>query len=558
VIIGQNTLQNHLTTRLPRLIVPLALLVLTLLLWLPFGFNITCVLDGWHAIANIEAGLPWIPAARPLVPLPFILAYLITPGSFVGFNIMLAFEFWLKAWLFYLALRQLRLPVNFAFALAALTLLSPIDPLFFYLSTYTLNTCIIFYLVALNGLLLFWKTRRPSAMALVWIGLSLCVLTYEVLYPIIFLTPLLLFSRGARFNRRFITAALMWLVIPIFGALRLALLALSSSVDFQYQSDLIAQAPAFDSMIGGIGRVYIHTLLEGWWMNLAPATPLWLAIALVSGLLVGGITFWLSRQNRDQALNYRVIIGCGFVIIGLGVVMFLRTALFNQLGRIYFIPAFGAAFVFCGVFGWVSLRRLNSPLVFATLTGVLAALGSLQLLEQHSSFVTRTEAQQRVMLQMAEAIPRPVTETAVIVVDESPDRVLASVIPSSNNFIFPYIATYLYADYDLFFTLCYLNDAGLLSDNRCIFADDYVSAEHVEWVRRSDRALVPYQRYDRALVLTYTTQNGFVIAQDITRYTTSEQARAAYDPDLRLVPDSLLPARVTSEFLVVREKSVWT
>ncbi len=552
MIIGQNTLQNHLTTRLPRLIVPLALLVLTLLLWLPFGFNITCVLDGWHAIANIESGLPWVPAARPLLPLPFILAYLITPGSFVGFNIMLAFEFWLKTGLFYLVLRQLRLPVNFAFALAALTLLSPIDPLFFYLSTYTLNTCIIFYLVALNGLLLFWKTRRPSAMALVWIGLSLCVLTYEVLYPIIFLTPLLLFSRGARFNRRFITAALMWLVIPIFGALRLALLALSSSVDFQYQSDLIAQAPAFDSMIGGIGRVYIHTLLEGWWMNLAPATPLWLAIALVSGLLVGGITFWLSRQNRDQALNYRVIIGCGFVIIGLGVVMFLRTALFNQLGRIYFIPAFGAAFVFCGVFGWVSLRRLNSPLVFATLTGMLAMLGSLQLLEQHSSFVTRTEAQQRVMVQMAEAIPRPVTETAVIVVDESPDRVLASVIPSSNNFIFPYIATYLYADYDLFFTLCYLNDAGLLSDNRCIFADDYVSAEHVEWVRRSDRALVPYQRYDRALVLTYTTQNGFVIAQDITRYTTSEQARAAYDPDLRLVPDSPLPARVTSEFRVVR------
>src|SRR5229473_3717222 len=85
--------------RIPLTMVALAAFAaLVLTLWLPFGWKVTGLYEEWFVMSGGDIGNPvrmlYNPPSnqsyRPLTVAPYILGYILTPDSFIGFNIIFA------------------------------------------------------------------------------------------------------------------------------------------------------------------------------------------------------------------------------------------------------------------------------------------------------------------------------------------------------------------------------------------------------------------------------------------------------------------------------------
>jgi len=69
----------------------LALMLIAVLLWLPFGLHVGFYADDWLFYSSIQAGKFWGPALRPFLNFPWIFTYHLDSSSFVGANLFLWF-----------------------------------------------------------------------------------------------------------------------------------------------------------------------------------------------------------------------------------------------------------------------------------------------------------------------------------------------------------------------------------------------------------------------------------------------------------------------------------
>src|SRR5712692_3401960 len=83
--------------RIPLTLVAFAALAAVVLtLWLPFGWKVTGLYEEWFYMSYTDAGKPlrmlYDPPSnewyRPLTLAPYVIAYLLTPNSFLGVNII--------------------------------------------------------------------------------------------------------------------------------------------------------------------------------------------------------------------------------------------------------------------------------------------------------------------------------------------------------------------------------------------------------------------------------------------------------------------------------------
>src|SRR6476661_1782142 len=102
--------------RLPLTLVAfVALTALVLTLWLPFGWKITGLYEEWFIMSGGDAGdplrmlydPPYNESYRPLTLAPYILGYVLTPSSFLGFNIVAALWLLGKGAAMYFLVRRL-------------------------------------------------------------------------------------------------------------------------------------------------------------------------------------------------------------------------------------------------------------------------------------------------------------------------------------------------------------------------------------------------------------------------------------------------------------------
>src|SRR6266436_2717355 len=174
-------------SRAPLALVAFAALVcLVLTLWLPFGWKVTGLYEEWFVMRGGDTGNPvrmlYDPPAnqsyRPLTVAPYILGYILTPDSFLGFNIIFAIWMLGKGFAMYALVRRL-VPGNpsLAFVSGALLVVYPADRALLTLRTTNIHAGVFLLLVALNLLILAWQRFRWTTLLamLVVEGIALAI-----------------------------------------------------------------------------------------------------------------------------------------------------------------------------------------------------------------------------------------------------------------------------------------------------------------------------------------------------------------------------------------------
>ncbi len=511
----------------------IALAALVAILWLPFGLNVGFTGDAWIYFHQISQGSMMSQAAptRLLWPIPYLIAYGLVPGQFASFNLFLALLFFAKGCLIYALLRRFSASPALAFAAAALAIILPVDSGTFYLGAISIEFAVVMVLLATYLLILHW--RRPSIAAPLAMAIAeLCsVGMYELVYPLILVTPLALLWFRRKIDRRLIRTAALWYVTPALYAGWYLFIVLNFPRAFQYQSGLIASSGS-SSVLISLFNIYRRHFWDAWVGSLAaiPSTD------VVFGLLAGGIAFavgvWLRKRMSSESaprLTLALVLG-GLVILFLGVALYLPTSVRDQTYRTYYFSSVGAAITLAGLLDWIGRR----PLIFGALVGILAGLGTAQLLNQHQQVYDTSKSQQAILTEFARALPQIEPGTGIVIVDESPDQTFTHLIGTLDvEDTIPLI----YQDDTLESALCLPGDFGTAPDSRCRFSDTGIQIPSVRtYVMNADYSKLILVRYDGA----------FSVVTDLTPY--AGESVAAYQPELRYHPDGAPPARIHEMF----------
>ena len=507
------------------------LVILVAMLWLPFGLKVGFVGDGWILFHQVDAGNPMsaTTATRLFTPVPYMIAYSLTPGQFTGVNLLLALLMAAKGGLLIAILRRLGAPSPLAFGAAALAILLPADSGVFYLGAVTIEFVLVGFLLAVYLLLVYWQQRSLVALVAMSLVHILTVGIYEGIYPLIAVTPLLLLIHERRISRRWLRVALFWYLVPAINAVWYLFVVTNFPRAFQYQGS-IAQHPTLALIGESLLKIYKRHFFDGWVEHLASIAPRDWLLGGLAGLLVLSVGWWLGRNAPvNRRLTWRLALA-GLVIMLLGVALYLPTAARDQTVRTYYFSSVGAAITLAAL-GWSTGRRL----IFAALMGVLALVGMAQLLNQHQRYFDQSEQEQAMLTAFARAVPQIAPGTGIVIIDASPEADYTRI--TGGALYTEYTLPTLYDDYSLGATLCGPEEVGTGADKHCRLTDEGMTIPSVRsfWFTRT---------YDQLIFVRYDGQ--FQVIDDLTPYT--GKPIPAYQPQKRYQANGLPPPRITTLF----------
>jgi hypothetical protein len=177
----------------------LVILFLIVILWSVVGLNRTTALfEGWSAINLIVSDQAAVPApeqwaTRPLHWAIYVFAYEFDTSSQLGFNLTLITLNALRGVLTLIVLRQLFPDSRFIpLAATVLFIVYPIGNGYFNFRALPIQLALNLGLIAVWCLLLYWKKPRPWLWGIILVTQILSLLTYELLYAVFGLVPVLI------------------------------------------------------------------------------------------------------------------------------------------------------------------------------------------------------------------------------------------------------------------------------------------------------------------------------------------------------------------------------
>ncbi len=477
---------------LTRWLILAVLLGLAILLWLPFRFNVGFSGDEWYFYYHSSYTALWGQPSRPLIALPNVIAYGLSPGSFLGFNVMLTLVVFLRGALTYTIMRQIKLGRTFAFLTAALAMAIPADMGTYYMGAVAVYSSSVFYLLAVVVFLAYWKTRRLIFLILMINLQMLCLGIYEATYPLILVTPLLLLILHRRINRRLIMTAILWYLIPALNVLRYALLVSNQPEALGYQGGLLDLDVG--RMISGTWGIFQRHFIDGWLPTRFAFDASFIPFALIAAAIVFVAVLRLSRPPTDVPMNRQtllVIAITGIIILLLSVAIYIPTNARTDHLRTYYTSVIGAALTIVALLTLIASNRW----VVAALVAGLCALGTLRLLEQGADFQRRSEAQQTILLNALDIAPDIAAWSGVIVLDETPNQLMTQRFMSAWTIQTTF--QLIYADPTLLVVICPAEPNALNDSPRCLFEADGARVQ-------SDDLFVWTRRYDELVLMRYT------------------------------------------------------
>jgi hypothetical protein len=406
-----------------------AITLISIALWLPFGFKTTGLVEEWPLADAFNEGhrLLFIDqhsiyhehATRPFSFVPFSLAYLLDPNSFVGLNLLLLTLFIARGLFAYLLLRQL-LPNRdtLAFFAAVIFLLYPADTGWFALRAINVQFAITWYLAAAYLLLVYFEKPSAKLLVFMWFAIIVGVLTYEIVYPVIAITPLLLLYKERRLNRRVIVTAFLWYLFPILAGLRILFILLTPDTTL-YTTSVISQTLRIDLIPQRIAHVYWRSFAGGWLeaLNYLQRPPLQVLLALASAAISFAVLNRLMLRSPigDRTRIFRPILlfGFGIAFILVGFSPFLLSSVKSaETWRTFYLPSFGAAMCIALIIDrLVSWKRIGQ-IVAAILIFVTAA----SAYQQHEFYANLSLEQQRLLGEILHLAPAIDDNTTVVVI----------------------------------------------------------------------------------------------------------------------------------------------
>jgi hypothetical protein len=545
-----------------------ALAGLVLTLWLPFGWKVTGLYEEWLFMSGGDTGDPvrllYHPypseAYRPLTLAPYILGYILTPGSFLGFNIIFALWALGKGAAMYALVRRL-VPDNpaLAFVSSALLVVYPADHALLTLRTTNVHAGVFLFLIALNLLIVAWQRVRWSTLLAMLVAEGIALATYDGGILLSLCGPGLLLWLRPRIDKRLVTVAALWWGVSVSFLLHLILTLRDSG---SYAAQLLAQSTVGKMPVVAIlrswghsmARAYLRNFGTGWYEALRGLDwqdpYLHVSAALTVFVLIPAI--WLhARRGEDTTAadtkGYLVLACLGVIAVAPGFAMYLPTEWRNSSWRVFLYSSIGAAlavgvacFLFARLFGqW-------QRLVFVGLTSALILSATVHALIQHRGYFEYSQRQQQILADIISEAPRLKPETTVLLIDRTPTAAFKawSMCTVVSNCL-EWALRYIYDDHTLRAMYC---APGYRPRNQfseeCHFERDRVSVPYVHWgLNREMHPSSPYA----SLVVFENSARGLNVLRDISGYQ-PEAGANGYQPDRRIDASSPVPPRAHTLF----------
>ena len=404
-------------------IVIAAFMIFVLLLYLPFGFNSVGHWEEWVSRAYLETK-PSVDGSelvsRFWIYVPYVLANLISHGSFLGYHLVNVLMFSAKLVFLYGILRRLNVTAYFAFLIAILFAVFPVNIRLMSLRSFNLTFGSLALLVAVFLILDF--IRRPSRLRLLgaWLALLFCIGSYESGYAVVAVLPLLWWWRNPKWSWRNMNLTIIWFLFPFAKVLFLLLLSVADvkyygidMVDVVLESELLTLgSPTYYLNI--IRDVFIQTFWFGWREALAGVRQnIWILPSIGALAFVGAISAYLAVvkgphvfPSRRQ-IGFSVLTGLLFIIPSIGVLMWLEK--YNRdLWRMYIYVPIGAAialfYLILLITDPVKMARLRHSLTLGLcLLIIFPAL--CRLFTQHAYYVSSANNKASVLYQAVQQAP---------------------------------------------------------------------------------------------------------------------------------------------------------
>ncbi|MBZ0293213.1 MAG: hypothetical protein K8L99_11665 [Anaerolineae bacterium] len=413
--------------RLPVIVDVVALVGIVALLWLPFGFHKMIGLQAeWAIIAQHLRGDSYdVRSTRPIYYVPFVLAYQLTPDSFVGYNVVMLLLFLGKALVFYDLLRLLLPGIRFAPLLGAiLFILYPADFNLFTFRALSSQVTIFAALVAIDLFLRAWRGSRWSywLWPLIWLAQAISMGLKELMYPLLFSAPLLLVWWERRLSRRVARFVALWYLVPLLFVLNMVIVLIRG--EGEYVSLVIEQGmgrgeSTLPRMLNSVRQMYEYHV-TGWLRAFQQLDSPFLGLALVAGALVGVICawhLWRMTENHHSGRWYVGIVAAGLVVMLLGFAAFLPTRVRGDIWRTYYVTPAGAVLIVIALLYALTRLRHAGKIFVSVLAGVLVLLAMSNALAQQRYLVSSSATVQRVLAAVAEQAPGFGDETTIALVD---------------------------------------------------------------------------------------------------------------------------------------------
>ena len=400
--------------------------------YLPFGFDSPPHWENWILHSYFEGGPPgffdsWV-VSRFTGLVHRVLAYLISSESFHGYHIVNCLMHSGTAALVYGSLRLLKVAPLYAFLMALLFTVYPVNPM--QLSTRALhhNFNKLFLLAAVYLLLAFRQAPSRLGLCGLWLALAFHVNSFESGLPLVLITPALLYAVDRKLSWRNFNLSVIWYLAPAFK-LGYTLLIWTTGREF-YQSglldgDVLGDAAGTASQV--LGWVYPFAFVDSWGEAFATLgrNEFWLPTLVV---LAGcaGVALYLWREEagarEPTARQLTLLIGAGTLLILPAIVVLMWYPLYNQdpWRMLLFAPIGAVIALFSALLLLtkpIRRRRARDLVVLgACLLLLLAAVSRLFL--QMEGFVASAEQKARILRDVVELAPALESDTQIALITD--------------------------------------------------------------------------------------------------------------------------------------------
>lgn len=413
-------------------LVIMTLFLLAMILYLPFGWSHVGHWEEWVIKAYVQ-GMPndWLDnelRTRLFVIVPHTLAHILTPTSFLGYNLIHMLMFFGKSVFLYGILRKLGLPLHLAFLVSALFMVYPVNSAIMSLRSFPMQFSALSLLLA--GYLMLHIREQPSRLGIVgvWMALLFSVGSNESGYFIILIVPLFLVLLERRLSWKTSNLTILWLMMPI-ARLTMTYGLLATERGF-YQSnnlDTMAGVPLdrLSPILHALGASYTETFSAGWLeaINSFSSTDYLMWSGL--GTLIVMCTAWLLMRRDAMNLSIRqhivlIVSGFFFLIPAVGVMISLDFYR-NDTWRVFFYAPISGAVVVIGVLSLLATRIRSQSIHHAILLifiGIIFIPSFNRALNQHGFFVQHAIAKEEFFRAFIQQAPAIESSAQVIVVSD--------------------------------------------------------------------------------------------------------------------------------------------
>lgn len=394
--------------------------LVALTVWLPGGFNIGPVNDGWIKLEQfLGSGRIYVAhGTRVFGSVPRELGMHLDSGSFLGWEGMLFLLTVLRASLFYEIVKRL-FPARAALAVGCglLALFHPADDVFFWVDVTGAHLGLVLSLAACLCALINLQTgNRTALFGMLFFQIASC-LTYSA-----FLVLMLAFSPGVWLLHRMEGGKTSWVWLLKSGWL------IASYVVLQVLLVLSGfgghESQVADLNLGSVLMGYAsETLLffRKSWDSIAAFKPMYFVWALAPALL-GGFTaraIWsgdalAGETGRDR--RWYAVLCIGLILLAAACYLPYATSnvRFGAQRQLFGAGIFLYMLLVLPLFLWLP-RKLQAPQFPWLLVALLAGFVTLTGLEKRDIWVSAYRAEEQLLAGIAATIPQPPSGTMFMI-----------------------------------------------------------------------------------------------------------------------------------------------